>query len=110
MNLTWTWETPEPISAVNPATGAAGISLVMYPVLVSMSVPSAFVAVRLTVQVPRPVYMWTGCCSAEVPPSPKSQDQEVGKLAEVSVNRTGDKRSDVSVLDVKSATGATCPV
>jgi len=49
VNLTWTWETPEPISAVNPATGAAGISLVMYPALVSVSVPWAFVAVRVTV-------------------------------------------------------------
>jgi hypothetical protein len=55
---------------------------------VLVSDPYAFVAVRLTVYHPASVYVWTGFCSVEVVPSPKSHNHELGLPRDESVNVT----------------------
>ena len=68
--------------------------------------PPEFDAVSLTLNVPATVKTCVGFRDVEVPPSPKSQDQEVGLPVEVSVKKTvwpvcGDEGENV-----KSAAGA----
>jgi hypothetical protein len=63
------------------------------PVRVAMSEPSAFVAVRVTVYVPPPLYVWLGFWSVDPfalpdPGSPKFQLQDVGLPVDVSVKLT----------------------
>ncbi len=50
--------------------------------------PNAFLAVRVTVNVPVVAKTWPGFCSELVVPSPKVQDHEVGFPVEVSENCT----------------------
>ena len=50
--------------------------------------PAALPAVRLTVNVPPAAYVWLGCWSELVPPSPNAQDHDVGLPVLVSVNCT----------------------
>jgi hypothetical protein len=53
---------------------------------------------------PGPQYVWTGFCSVEEAPSPKSQRQEVGDPVEVSVKWTSSGADPSQGSAVKEAT------
>ena len=50
--------------------------------------------------------MWAGFCAVDVPPSPKSQDHDVGESVEVSVKDTFSGAVPEVGVAVKEATGA----
>jgi hypothetical protein len=47
-------------------------------------VPYSFVAVKITVYTPAAVYVWDGCCSVAVWPSPNCQSHAVGSFVDSS--------------------------
>jgi hypothetical protein len=58
------------------------------PALVTVLLPPAFVEVSVTVYVPAVVYVCTGLCSVDVPPSPNDQAHDVGEFVDASRNCT----------------------
>jgi hypothetical protein len=68
--------------------------------------PAALRAVSVTVNVPAVAKAWLGCCAALVPPSPKSQDHDVGFPVELSENCTGWFTSGEAGENVNAAEGA----
>jgi hypothetical protein len=110
MNCTDRGWLPEVTFDTNAATGlSATLFTVIYPAPVLVLLPSEFVAVRVTVNVPDPAYWCTGDCSAEVPPSPNDQAHDVGEFVEVSMNCTDRGPSPLEVFDVNNATGTVAP-
>jgi hypothetical protein len=76
-----------------PTSGEAGLNVndavsatATVTVRVAVLDPVPFVAVKVTVFDPAVAKAWLGFCAVEVVPSPKSQLQEVGVPADVSVN------------------------
>src|ERR1700674_2990331 len=82
------------------------VSAVTVMASVALLLPEAFPAVSRTVKGPGAAYACVGFCCAEVPPSPKSQAQEVGPPAEVSANCTTELMAGFGVDAVKDAAGA----
>jgi hypothetical protein len=79
---------------------------VTYPVLVTVSVPREFVAMRVTVYVPVSSYVCVGFWSDEVPASPKFQEYDMGMdPVEISVNLTVRGAAPDLLLEVNAATG-----
>ena len=76
----------------------------MYFVFVILLLPSSFMTVNVTVNVPAAVYWCAGFWSLEVPPSSKVHAHEVGELVDVSVNVTVSGLIPEVVLEVKLAT------
>jgi hypothetical protein len=104
VNVTDRGAVPDSGAPVKDATGGVSVT-VIYPVFVSMSLPPAFVAVRVTAYVPVARYACDGFCEDEPPPSPKSHDQEAGEFVDRSVNWTVRGLGPESGLPEKSATG-----
>jgi hypothetical protein len=74
---------------MNDATGLAETEpTTISPALVTVLLPPVFVAVSVTVKVPAVVYVCTGLCSVDVPPSPNDQAHEVGEFVDESRNCT----------------------
>jgi hypothetical protein len=71
-----------------PADAAIVGLTTIYPVLTRVLLPPEFVAVRETEKIPGTVYWCVAFRVVAVPPSPKSQYQDVGLLVELSVNVT----------------------
>ena len=69
--------------------------------------PAVFDAVSVTTKLPRSVNVCEGLSSVLVPPSPKSQLQDVGVLSDVSVNWTVNGAVPEDADWEKSATGGT---
>src|SRR3984893_18011139 len=84
-------------SSVSPVTVMASVALLL---------PEAFPAVSRTVNGPGAAYTCVGLCSVEVPPSPKSQAQEVAPPVEASANCTTELTAGFGVDAVKDAAGA----
>jgi hypothetical protein len=80
---------------------------VMKPLCVTVSLPAAFAAVKVTAYVPAVVYTWLGCRDVDVLPSPKSQAHDVGGPVDVSVNWTASGAGPDVGEAVNEATGAT---
>ena len=78
---------------------------VTYPVFVSVFVPSRFVTVSETVQVPG-LNVWLGFWRVDVPPSPKVHAQVAGVPVDASVNWTLSGPSPVSGVPLNTAVGA----
>jgi hypothetical protein len=78
---------PYVVFAVKEATGTERSTL-MYPVSVTVSLPAALVAVRVTVYVPTLVYVCDGFWEVDELPSPNDQTHEVGEFVEESTNWT----------------------
>jgi hypothetical protein len=68
--------------------GVVGVAGATGTLRVAVVGPEPLPAVRLTVNVPAAVYVWLGCWSELVPPSPKDQDHDVGFPVLASVNCT----------------------
>jgi len=68
--------------------------------------PAALVAVNETVYVPDAAYACVGFSAADVAPSPKFQDQEVGEFVDASVNCTACPGIGLVGMKEKLATGA----
>lgn len=73
------------------------------------SLPLALDAVNWTWYEPAAVKVWVGLLTVEVPPSPKTQDQDVGVFVDVSVNWTDCPGAGFDGLEAKLATGASPP-
>ena len=98
---------PEDTVVMNDATGAvATLVTVMYPVWETVVLPPAFVAVRVTVNVPAVAYVYTGFCSVDVPPSPNDHAQPVGEFVEESTNWTERGSTPEVMLETNAAVGA----
>jgi hypothetical protein len=95
------------LRAVIPDAGGAGGLTVI--VAVAEVEPPLLVAVSLAVYVPAVLYVCDGFCAVDVPPSPNSQDHDVGEPVEVSVKLTGSGAVPVVGDAVKDATGAAGP-
>jgi hypothetical protein len=67
--------------------------------------PAVLRAVSVTVNVPAVAKAWLGCCAELVPPSPKSQDHDVGLPVELSENCTGWFTSGDAGENVNAAEG-----
>jgi len=76
---------PRTIPKPDGVVGVAGATATLRVAVVE---PAALPAVRLTVKVPAAAYVWLGCWSELVPPSPKAQDHDVGLPELASVNCT----------------------
>jgi hypothetical protein len=87
VNTTFSDATPEVGEPENAATGLC-IVTVTYRDLVTVLLPAAFEAVKVTVYVPAWLYVCTGFFSFELVPSPKSQFHEVGVFVLLSVKLT----------------------
>jgi hypothetical protein len=80
---------PDSTVEMKDATGLVEtVPTTISPALVTVLLPPAFVAVSVTVYVPAEVYVCTGLCSGDVPPSPNDQAQEVGEFVDESRNCT----------------------
>jgi hypothetical protein len=74
---------------MNDATGLAEtVPTTISPALVTVLLPPVFVAVSVTVKFPAVVYVCTGLCPVDVPPSPNDQAHDVGEFVEESRNCT----------------------
>ena len=97
---------PDAAVETKAATGAAStLDTSIYPDWVSVLLPSEFVAVSVTVKVPEVAYVWTGFCSVEVPPSPKSHAHEVGDSVVESINWTDNGAVPEVIFDINDAEG-----
>lgn len=89
VNCTLNGTFPEVGDAENaPAGVLRGAPTLIYPDLVTILLPAAFLAVKLIVYFPALLYVWSGFCCVEVFPSPKTQFHEVGDPVLLSVNVT----------------------
>jgi hypothetical protein len=106
MNWTLIGTVPEVTFEWNNATGVIAAELaVIYPLLVTVSLPAAFDAVSVTVYVPAEEYVCTGFCSMEVPPSPNDQTHEVGIFVVESMNWTFSGMFPELTFEINTATG-----
>jgi hypothetical protein len=78
---------------------------VINPLLVAVSLPSAFDAVRVTVYVPAEVYTCTGFWLVDVPPSPNDQTHDVGVFFVESMNWTFSGMVPELTFEINSAFG-----
>jgi len=72
---------------------------------VTVLLPPAFVAVRVTVYVPAVEYVCTGLWTVDVLPSPNDQAHEVGAFVEESTNCTLSGTVPFVTLETNDATG-----
>jgi hypothetical protein len=106
-NMIVSGEGPDCTVEKKAATGATAVLVtVMYPALVTVSLPPALIAVSVTVNVPAVVYVCEGFWSFEVPPSPNDHVHDVGALVESSRNWTERGTVPAVALETRDATGA----
>jgi len=101
VNKTFSGATPEVGEPENAATGLCTVT-VTYRDLVTVLLPAAFDAVKITVYVPAWLYVCTGFFAVEDVPSPKSQ-LNVLPPTEALLNRTANGVQSILSIKVKSA-------